>query len=452
MAPERTPRPGGSSLPGTRSSVPAKSALSDADGPSREEVQQRIHSLYDQAENATGFVNGTRAMTTGSRNRANPAPETVRRRSDPALDDISKPWFDAARRQLGPSAPARLPADRLPNRAAETRPAGPAGRPQNEPADRGRESAGRPVLELTAGPSAEAAGGPVAELTGRAVAALPAAPETRQDATQVMPTLPSLPALPAPAAPVAGPRPSSLKTSKEQIQRKLATARELLSRHVAQRTAPVAAIEARPAEDAWRAAEEQALRQAEEQAFRQAEEQAFRQAGEQALRQAQEQALRQAQEEWQRQLSGGLGTGLSVDTGASIGAGVPLAVGNAPSAYVGSAETALAFARAQIGRPCLWGATGPDSYDSASLTQAAWRSAGVTLPRTVHEQATAGTAIPLTDIRVGDLIFFSGNISHVGLYTGNSMMIHAPGPGASIREESIFFAGQTAIHGAVRPA
>lgn len=123
MAPERTPRPGGTSLPGMPDSARA-AALNGADGPSREEVQQRISSLYDQAENAVGFVNGTRAMTTGSRGRGNPAPETARRRSDPALDDLTKTWFDAARTRLGPSAPARLPADRMP----DPRPRGPRAR------------------------------------------------------------------------------------------------------------------------------------------------------------------------------------------------------------------------------------------------------------------------------------------------------------------------------------
>jgi hypothetical protein len=150
------------------------------------------------------------------------------------------------------------------------------------------------------------------------------------------------------------------------------------------------------------------------------------------------------------------GAGMAVGTGASIGA-VDMAgpigmVGASESGYGGKAAKALAFARAQIGKPCVWGATGPDSYDSSSLTQAAWRAAGVSLPRTVHGQATAGTAIPLTDIQFGDLIFFHDNVSHVGFYTGNGMMIHAPSPGASIREESIFFAGQKAIHSALRPA
>ncbi|WP_427917547.1 NlpC/P60 family protein [Streptomyces sp. cg40] len=115
-------------------------------------------------------------------------------------------------------------------------------------------------------------------------------------------------------------------------------------------------------------------------------------------------------------------------------------------------DTALAFARAQIGRPCLWGAAGPDAYDCSSLTQAAWKAAGVMLPRTAQEQSGAGALVPLTDIRAGDLIFFYDSIDHVGLYTGNGLMIHAPSPGTPIREESIFYAGSAAIRGAVRPA
>ncbi|MEV5530121.1 C40 family peptidase [Streptomyces prunicolor] len=115
-------------------------------------------------------------------------------------------------------------------------------------------------------------------------------------------------------------------------------------------------------------------------------------------------------------------------------------------------STALAFARAQIGRPCLWGAAGPDAYDCSSLTQAAWKAAGVLLPRTAQEQSGAGALVPLADIRAGDLIFFYDSIDHVGLYTGNGLMIHAPSPGTPIREESIFYAGAAAIRGAVRPA
>ncbi|MEU5636849.1 NlpC/P60 family protein [Streptomyces rishiriensis] len=122
------------------------------------------------------------------------------------------------------------------------------------------------------------------------------------------------------------------------------------------------------------------------------------------------------------------------------------------TAYLRKADKALAFARAQVGRPCVWGATGPESYDCSSLTQAAWRAAGVTLPRTAIDQAKAFTRISLADLRPGDLVFFFDDLSHTGLCTGDGMMIHAPGPGASIREEAILPFGEGALRGAVRPA
>ncbi|MGK5691981.1 C40 family peptidase [Streptomyces sp. URMC 128] len=116
------------------------------------------------------------------------------------------------------------------------------------------------------------------------------------------------------------------------------------------------------------------------------------------------------------------------------------------------AERVVAFARAQIGRPCVWGAVGPGSYDAPGLTQAAWKAAGVTLPRTTRAQWEAGVQVPLADVRVGDLVFFHDDLGHVGIWSGAGMMIHAPGPGALIREESVFYAGQSAIRGAIRPA
>ncbi|MGW7647422.1 NlpC/P60 family protein [Streptomyces bobili] len=120
--------------------------------------------------------------------------------------------------------------------------------------------------------------------------------------------------------------------------------------------------------------------------------------------------------------------------------------------YLGKADKALAFARAQIGRPCVTGATGPESYDCSSLTQAAWRAAGVTLPRTALDQARDFTRVDLEELRPGDLVFFFDDLSHTGLCTGNGMMIHAPGPGAAIREESVHALGEGALRGAVRPA
>ncbi|MFJ8791981.1 C40 family peptidase [Streptomyces sp. NPDC102462] len=137
----------------------------------------------------------------------------------------------------------------------------------------------------------------------------------------------------------------------------------------------------------------------------------------------------------------------------SFAAGTPAGTDSlAPAAAGGRAAQAVAFARAQIGRPCVWGATGPDSYDYAGLTQAAWKAAGVSLPRSAQEQALAGTPVALTGIRGGDLVFFFDNDSHVGIYVGDGMMVHAPGPGSAVREESVYGAGESAIHRVVRPA
>ncbi|MEV5735993.1 NlpC/P60 family protein [Streptomyces sp. NPDC052292] len=115
------------------------------------------------------------------------------------------------------------------------------------------------------------------------------------------------------------------------------------------------------------------------------------------------------------------------------------------------AARAIAFARAQIGKPCVWGATGPGSYDCSSLTRAAWQTAGVALPRAAHEQALAGTPVTLATLEPGDLVLFFDDDRHVGLHVGDGLMIHAPGPGSTIREESVYGAGESAIHRVIRP-
>lgn len=133
------------------------------------------------------------------------------------------------------------------------------------------------------------------------------------------------------------------------------------------------------------------------------------------------------------------------------GAAAPQAVAPPAAAPDSRAAEAVAFARAQIGSPCVWGASGPGSYDPSGLTQAAWKSAGVMLPRSTQEQAQAGPAVDLGAIQPGDLVFFHANVSHVGLYVGDGMMVHAPSPGARISEESVESVGQAAIHSVVRP-
>ncbi|MCY0941673.1 C40 family peptidase [Streptomyces antarcticus] len=106
----------------------------------------------------------------------------------------------------------------------------------------------------------------------------------------------------------------------------------------------------------------------------------------------------------------------------------------APAPADGSrAARAVAFAYGAIGKPYVWGATGPGSFDCSGLTQAAWRSAGVSLPRTTYTQINAGRRVSRDQLAPGDLVFFYSGITHVGMYIGNGQMIHAPRPGSTVR-------------------
>ncbi|MGW5584770.1 NlpC/P60 family protein [Streptomyces sp. NPDC003857] len=554
MASERTSRSGGFDLPGFRDSAPTGASRPGGhDAPSRAEVQQRIHSLYDRAETDSGTFNATRAVAAGNGKRGNPAVDGERRRTDPTLDAIARRWFDAARANLGPIVPAALPADRMP--IAEERPMLPAQRTGDDLGS--REPGGRPLPELPAGPAGRATARPL-ELTAGPVAALPAAPQPR-------PQAPVPKALPASAA---KPSSSAPRSSKERSRRKLAAARELLLQHTA-RQSMRPALEPAPAEPVRPVAEVPAVWQQQSaldpgpaftspapavmepplvtdaltpggafvarntpaatdaltagvptgaftdspafptpdvlsaaetypaatpadtitgapaaEAFLTADTfttadtfastgthpgatpadtitgapaadafltaDTFASTGTFASPEAFSEAFPQAFPE----AFPGADVSVAPDAFAgTTGGEIPLGIGAVPgSGYETKAAQALAFARAQIGKPCVWGAAGPDSYDAPGLTRSAWKAAGVALPRTAQEQGAMGTTVPLTDIRPGDLIFFYDTSSHVGVYTGDAMMIHAPGPGSYIREESIFFAGNAAIHGAARPA
>jgi cell wall-associated NlpC family hydrolase len=117
--------------------------------------------------------------------------------------------------------------------------------------------------------------------------------------------------------------------------------------------------------------------------------------------------------------------------------------------YAAKAAKAIAFAKAQLGKPYVWGATGPNSYDCSGLTQAAWAAAGVSLPRTTWEQVKVGTRVSISDLEPGDLIFYYSDISHVAMYIGNGQMIQAPHTGAVIDIQPIT---EMPIYGATRPA
>ncbi|WP_018541625.1 MULTISPECIES: C40 family peptidase [unclassified Streptomyces] len=113
------------------------------------------------------------------------------------------------------------------------------------------------------------------------------------------------------------------------------------------------------------------------------------------------------------------------------------------------AAQAVAFAHAALGKPYAWGATGPAAYDCSGLTLAAWKAAGVTLPRTTYTQITSGARVTWPHLAPGDLVFFYSGISHVGLYIGGGEMIHAPHPGVPVQIAPL---DQLPFAGATRPA
>ncbi|MFE0403691.1 C40 family peptidase [Streptomyces nigra] len=516
------------------------------EGPSREEVSRRVSSLYDRAETDTGTFNATRASSTGPRKRAgSPAAsghDGDGGRGAAPLDDVARQWFDVARSKLGPTVPATLPKDRMPERpAAPARGARPSAGGEGAREISGRTAlelpagSGAPVAELTSGASRSAA---VGELTAGPVAALPAGGEAGGALA-----LPAAPA--ASSAPVVQPevdQRASLRTTKERSQRKLAQARELLSaytgRSVAAIETPAAAVPAAApapasapasAQNQWDALEAQSPAD-----LMTVPPGSTAWTGQSSEASAATAAYLSATPSSGPELSAPQGygvpdAGFSAVAAAQTGSfpavtqtgsfpvvdqtgGFPMvdqagsfpavsqtgsfpAVGQtggfpavdqtgsypavaqtggfpavdqtgsfasvAPAPAAAPAATpaapqdsralrALEFARAQIGKPCVWGTTGPNTYDGPGLTQAAWKAAGIALPRTAQEQATAGQGVALTHLEPGDLVLY--HAGHVGIYSGNGMMIHAPGPGTVIREESIHYAGEDAIHSAIRPA
>ncbi|MCZ7458498.1 C40 family peptidase [Streptomyces sp. WMMC940] len=342
--------------------------------PSIEEVQKKVDDLYRQAGSSTQEYN-----------KAKESAEQQRRKVDRALDEAAERTeaLNESRRALGSYAAAQYRTGAVTPTAALLF------------ADNPQSYADQTQLmdRLT-----EQQRGAIADYeTHRAEAA-----KQRAQATRSLETLTD--------------SQESLRARKQAVQRKLAEARELLSRLTAEERARLAELERKKEEEARRKAEARAEAEAE------------------AERQLRE---RERQEREQ--------TGTGTDTGSATGT----ASGTTGGTYAAKAEKVLSFARAQIGKPYVWGATGPSSYDCSGLTQAAWRAAGVDLPRTTWDQVKAGQSVATADLLPGDLVFFYDDISHVGVYIGDGKMIHAPKPGANVREESIYY---MPIHGSIRPA
>jgi cell wall-associated NlpC family hydrolase len=118
-----------------------------------------------------------------------------------------------------------------------------------------------------------------------------------------------------------------------------------------------------------------------------------------------------------------------------------------------AALAAVAFARAQLGKPYIWGGNGNPGFDCSGLTKAAYATAGITLPRVAQDQYNAGPLLPAGQpLQPGDLVFFgtsTANVSHVGIAISPTEMIDAPDVGLSVRAEPIWTSN---LVGATRPA
>ncbi|MEV4229038.1 NlpC/P60 family protein [Streptomyces bobili] len=393
----RKPRPAGNRVAGIRTPALATAALTSVallsqtataapstdDKPSVEEVEKKVDDLYRQAETATEKYNAAKEKATKQRKQV-----------DTLLDDVAQraQKLNDAREELGSYAAAQY---RTGASAPDTATFLLADTPQD-------------YFDQTQlmGRMTERQKGAVDDYFADQAETM----KKRQEAAESLQTLTD--------------SQNDLKTAKATVQKKLSSARALLSQLTAEEKARLAAIEERKRQEATRKAAELAEQQA---------------------------AAEAAKAAAQQESSDAAGSG-STGTDTSTSSPSPSPSPSTDSSYATKAEKALAFARAQIGKPYVWGATGPDSYDCSGLTQAAWKAAGVTLPRVTYDQVNAGTTVSLSSAQPGDLVFFYADVTHVGIYIGNGMMIHAPKPGTYVREESIYYDGESSIHSVVRPA
>ncbi|MFI8002430.1 NlpC/P60 family protein [Streptomyces sp. NPDC086010] len=109
---------------------------------------------------------------------------------------------------------------------------------------------------------------------------------------------------------------------------------------------------------------------------------------------------------------------------------------------------AVRYAVEQIGKPYVWGAEGPESYDCSGLTSQAWSAAGLDIPRTSQEQWRQLPKVPVSSLRPGDLVVYFPKATHVALYIGDGLVVQAPRPGATVKVSPL---ASNPLLGAVRP-
>ena len=101
------------------------------------------------------------------------------------------------------------------------------------------------------------------------------------------------------------------------------------------------------------------------------------------------------------------------------------------------AQQAVSYALAQVGKGYVMGTAGPSTFDCSGLMYAAYKQVGISLPRTSQAQFSAGTSVSKGDLQPGDLVFYYGGITHVGMYIGNGQIVHAANPRSGVVTASL---------------
>ena len=102
----------------------------------------------------------------------------------------------------------------------------------------------------------------------------------------------------------------------------------------------------------------------------------------------------------------------------------------------------------EIGKPYVFGAAGPSTYDCSGLTLAAWKSVGVYMPHNAYEQMQSMPRISRANIHIGDLVFYYSDVHHVGIYVGDGHVVVEPQSGDRVRMRDI---DRSPIHSIGRP-
>ena len=130
---------------------------------------------------------------------------------------------------------------------------------------------------------------------------------------------------------------------------------------------------------------------------------------------------------------------------------------NTATLPAGAAGNAIRFALAEVGKPYVWGATGPNTYDCSGLMLRAFQAAGIDLPRVSWQQFKAGGHVPVKQAQPGDLLFYAtdpndpATIHHVMLYMGDGQMVEAPYSGESVRVRPVPWGYNELVPLATRP-